>query len=1088
MRLTSTKQKLFTTLRSFCLLFGLLLTLQANAQRTLTGTLTDAKSGDALIGASVAVKNTVKGTVTDIDGKFSLYLESAENTLVISYTGYATKEVNVTNLSVLNLALEADIIGLSEVMVTGLGVTKERRFLTSSQQAIKSTELLKAREPNNVAGLVGKIAGLTVGLNSEMLRRPNVVLRGSADLLYVVDGVPINSDTWNINTDDIEHFTVLKGATASAIYGFRGRNGAILITTKKGSKNPRGFSVEFNSSNMMDNGFNSLPRTQDEYGPGDHGIYEFVDGRGGGKNDNDYDVWGPPLDGRLLPQYDSPVDPKTGKLIPTPWIARGKDNMTRFLRPGLQFNNSVAVSSSTDRSDLRFSLGHMNQTGIVPNTNINITNFNSNIGYNFTNRLRFEANINFNRQYTDNIPDANYGPNSIIYNISTWAGADWDIDDMRQVWQEGKEGVQQIYAEYQRYNNPWLMSNYWLRGHYNNNTYGFISLSYKISPDLKLLARNGVNTYDIFRDEKMPYSAGSYSRDERRGDYREDRRTLFENNTDVLLDFSKQIRKIRVNALAGGTVRTFKYSSNYTSTDYLVTPGVYSFTNSANPVRAFSFNSNMLVTSGFYSADVTLNKYLTLSHTGRVDRISTLPKENQTFYYPSVGLNSIVTEYVDLGPISLLKFRGAFANVKDALINPTIGTSFAPFGQTETSSPANPLSYGDTYTSAYNGPSYRNAEVYSNGLSYNNVPAAYYTNTLGNKNLKRNSRSELELGLDFGLFNNKINVEATYFNIKEGPRTFARPISEATGYTAQLVNGIVTRRKGVEVTLSADPFKNSQGLKWNPMINFSTLRERYVEFYDDATGNKLTQLNPWTQIGDRVDEFMSNGYLFTQDGQVINDAGGRPIRLSTVNGNAQKLLGYLDPNFVWSFINRFNYKNWTLQFQFDGRQGGVIANYLQRQLFRGGRHIETVQGDMGVARLEDTKGNKTWLGQGVQVSSGTIKTDVNGNITNYNELTFKPNDTKTFLQDWISRYYQENEFNLMSRSFASLREVVISYNVPLKEKGFFNQMTVSLVGRNLLYFAEKKDIDLNRYINRQGSSDFDTPTTRRYGVNFNFTF
>lgn len=1078
MKLNLPKQGLLMALRSFCLLFGLMmLTLQANAQRTLTGKITDSKTSEPLIGATVTVKGTVKGTVTDIEGQYSIKLAEGENTLVVSYTGFIAKEVDATSMSSLDLTMEADVVGLSEVIVTGLGTQKEKRFLTSAQQTVKASELIKAREPNNVAGLVGKVAGLTVGLNSEMLRRPNVFLRGSSDILYVVDGVPVNSDTWNINSDDIENFTVLKGATASAIYGFRGRNGAILITTKRGSKNARGYSVEFNSSSQIENGFNTRPYTQDEYGPGDHGIYEFVDGRGGGKNDNDYDVWGPKLDGKLLPQYDSPIDPVTGKRIPTPWIPRGKDNLTRFLRPGFLFNNSVAVSSTTDRSDIRFSLGHMNQTGIVPNTNINITNFNANIGYNFTDRLRFEANINFNRQYTDNITDTNYGPNSIIYNISTWAGADWDIDDMKQVWQEGKEGIQQIYAEYQRYNNPWLMSNYWLRGHYNNNTYGYMSLSYKITPDLKLVARNGINSYDILRTEKMPYSAGSYGRDERRGDYREDRRSLFENNTDVFFDFSKEISKIRVNALAGGTIRTFGYKTNYASTDYLITPGVYNFANSANPVRAFSFNSNMLVMSGYYSADVTLNKYLTVSHTGRVDRISTLPAENQTFFYPSVGLNSIVTEYVDLGPISLLKLRAAFANVKDGLTQGTIGSVGSSV-----------LGYGDNYSSVYNGPSYANAEVYSTSLSYGNVPAAYYTNQLGNKNLKRNSRNELELGVDFGLFKNKINVEATYFNIKEGPRTFARPISEATGYTAQLVNGIVTRRKGVEIMLSADPFKNSTGLKWMPMINFSTLRERYVEFYDDATGNKLTQLDPWTQIGDRVDELNANGYLFTQDGQIINDAGGRPIRLSTVNGSAQKLLGHADPDFVWGFINRFSYKNFTLQFQFDGRQGGVIGDYLQRQLFRGGRHIETTQGAMGVARLEDTKGNKTWLGEGVQIVSGTPQVDINGNITNYNELTFKPNETKTFLQDWISRYYQEDENNLISRSFAKLREVIITYNVPLKSKSFFNQMTVSLVARNLLYFAEKKDIDLDRYITRQRSSDFDTPTTKRYGVNFNFTF
>jgi CarboxypepD_reg-like domain/TonB-dependent Receptor Plug Domain len=212
MKLNLPKQGLLMALRSFCLLFGFLLTLQANAQRTLTGTLTDQKSGEALIGASVSVKNTVKGTVTDIEGKFSLVLADDEKTLVISYTGYPTKEVDVSSISNLELALEADVIGLSEITVTGLGQTKERRFLTSSQQSVKASELIKAREPNNVAGLVGKVAGLTVGLNSEMLRRPNVLLRGSSDILYVVDGVPINSDTWNINTDDVENFTVLKGS------------------------------------------------------------------------------------------------------------------------------------------------------------------------------------------------------------------------------------------------------------------------------------------------------------------------------------------------------------------------------------------------------------------------------------------------------------------------------------------------------------------------------------------------------------------------------------------------------------------------------------------------------------------------------------------------------------------------------------------------------------------------------------------------------------------------------------------------------------------------------------------------------------
>ena len=1083
MRFFTQKFKKSNLLSVFILCSSMLFALNGFSQKTVQGTVYEQGTESPIIGANVLVKGSSTGTVTDLDGKFSISLNQGENALIISYVGFAEKEIMVDGQTNILVYLEEAALGLTEVTVTALGITKEKKRITTAIQSVDGSQLVKAREPNNINGLVGKVAGLTIGTSPELLRRPNVLLRGSSDLLYVVDGVPINSDTWNINSDDIETFTVLKGATAAALYGFRGRNGAIIISTKRGTGKKKGFTVEFNSSTMMEDGFNAIPKVQDLYGPGDHGIYEFVDGKGGGKNDGDYDVWGPPLDGRLIAQYDSPIDPVTGKRIPTPFTARGKDNLTRFLQPGVLAKNSFAVASSGERYDMRFSMGHNYQQGIVPNTNLNILNFNATLGFDFTKKLRFESNINYNRQYSDNFPDANYGPNSIIYNIVTWAGADWDVDDMKNYWQEGKEGVQQIYAEYQRYNNPWFMSKEWLRGHYKNDVYGYGSLTYSFTDKLKLVGRTSITSYDLLRDEKFPYSAGSYGRDERKGDYREDRRSLFENNTDVLLTYNESFGKIGVNLLGGANIRSFSYRSNYASTDYLITPGVYSFTNSLNPARVFSFESKMGVASAYYSADVSLGNILNITHTGRVDKISTLPVGNQTFYYPSLGANSIITELVDLGPITFLKLRGAYANVKDGLTSSTVGTAAGPFG-------GNPLGYGDTYFSSYDGPNYGNSTVYSTQIGYNNNPAAYYSNTLGNPSLQRNSRSEIEMGFDLGMLKNKLNVEFTYFNILEGPRTFARPISEATGYTGQLVNGISTRRKGLELVLKADPNKGSSSkFRWNPELNISTFRERWASFYKDDKGVELTELSPFQQIGERVDKFYTSGYFFTQDGQIINDGGGRPIRVASVNGNARKFLGHLDPDFVWGLINRFSYKNWSVSFQFDGRQGGVISNYIQRQTFRGGRHVATVQGDMANARLEDTKGNRTWLGQGVQLANtASIKTDIYGNITNYSELQFKPNGTKTFLQDWISRYYQDDENNLMSRSFAKLREVVITYQVPMKPGSFFQEVTLSFVGRNLLYFAEIKDVDLDQYTGRQGSSSFETPTTKRFGFNLNIKF
>ena len=414
---------------------------------------------------------------------------------------------------------------------------------------------------------------------------------------------------------------------------------------------------------------------QDEYGPGDHGSYAFGDGKGGGLNDGDYDGgWGPKFNGQLIPQYDSPVDPITGKRSGTPWIARGKDNLKRFLEAGILSTNNISVSATGEKYNLRFSTSHIYQKGIVPNTQLNMTNFNITADYKFSNKLKFESNLQYNRQYTPNIPDVNYGPNSIIYNIVYWAGADWNVDDMRNYWQKGKEGVQQIYAEYQRYNNPYFMSYEWLRSHYKTDVIGQAALRYTFNENLNLLARTQVTTWDMVRTEKFPYSAGTYGRDERRGDYREDRRSLFENNTELLLTFDKDILpgfNTKINA--GASQRVFQYKSIFASTNYLNVPGLYNFSNSALPVQVANFGSDMNVLSAYYSADFSYKKYLTVFATGRLDKLSTLPAGKNSFFYPSFGAVSVISDYIDLPEtISFLKFRGSYANVKDGLTSSTI--------------------------------------------------------------------------------------------------------------------------------------------------------------------------------------------------------------------------------------------------------------------------------------------------------------------------------------------------------------------------------------------------------------------------------
>ena len=682
---------------------------QQNVQ--VKGRVTDAVTNKPLEGVSISVKNSSYGTTTDQQGDFKLGVLKGEK-LTFSFSGYQEQVVTATD-NFLNIVLSPIAQQLAEVVVTALGVKKEVKRLGYAVQEVKGEDLVKARDPNPITGLTGKVAGLAVGANAELLRKPLVLLRGNEITLYVVDGIPISSDTWNISPDDIESYTILKGPSAAALYGSRAQNGAILINTKKGNKR-KGFSIEFNSSNVIDKGFLAFPRTQDLYGGGENTYYQFVDGKGGapGGVDGDYDVWGPYFNGQLIPQYDSPVDPVTGVRKGTPYVARGKDNLKRFLQTGFQTTNNLSLSASGDNYNLRFSLSHSYQKSYIPNNYLNITNFNMYGSYNPVPRLKLEANLNFNRQYTPNFPDVDYGPNSLLYNISVWTGADWNVDDMKNYWQLGKVGTQSIFAEYQRYHNPYFQVNEWLRGHYKNDIYGYFSSNYKINNHLNATLRTQITTYNLLRTEKMPFSAHPYGREGNLGDYREDRRNLFENNTELQLNFNYIVRRfLNLSGLVGGNIRSFNYNSNWTSTDYLNVPNVYSFSNSKNAVQSSSFAADMRVISAYYSLDATFGKFATLSATGRVDKSSALPAGNNAFFYPSISVASVVSDYIKLpSVISFLKVRGSYSTVRADATSSTVGP--APFNTITAlnGSPSgkslfdNPLGYGNAYNSPYNGP------------------------------------------------------------------------------------------------------------------------------------------------------------------------------------------------------------------------------------------------------------------------------------------------------------------------------------------------------------------------------------------------
>jgi TonB-linked SusC/RagA family outer membrane protein len=1095
------------------------------AQNVFTGHIRTAADNQPVAGASVILKGQKYGTSTSVDGSFSIKAKSGDR-LVISGIGMVPSEYTVGDENEVTIPVQQNVRELNEVVVTATGIKKEAKRLGYAIQTIDASKLTQAREADPINSLKGNSAGLEININSEIGHAPDVIIRGENSPedrpMFVVDGVPISSDTYNINPDDIETFTILKGPNAAALYGFQGKNGAIIINTKKGTRDKRGWVINFNSSTQINKGFLALPKYQDTYGPGDNGKYAFGGGGsseqsyfgtgaiGVGINDYDYDVWGPQFRGQLLPQYDGAYDPTknytttfadgstyTGHVQPTPWIARGKDNLKRFIQAGILSSNSISVSSSTEKTDMRFSIGNTYQRGIVPNTELNNGNFTGSIVQRFTPKLSLTSYFNYSRQSTPNVPDVNYGPNSIIYNIVVWAGADWNIADMKDYWQPGKAGIQQKFAEYYRYNNPYFMSYQWLRSHYQNNVYGYMSLNYKLNENFDFQFRPGLTTYDMLNSEKLPYSADAYGRELRQGDYREDRRSLFESNEDFQARYHQNeiFGFLDVAAVGGATARNLSFNSDFTSTNYLNTPGVYSFSNSLNPLSASSFNSSMLVLSAYYSVDLGYKSYVTANITGRVDKSSTLPANANSYYYPSFNLASVLSEYVPLPKvISFFKLRGSYADSKS-------GGTEAFFSPNVSSTPAG--GYGYYWDSPYDGPSYPFSQTYTLSPTYNGQISARYTDQTVSPSIHTAERKATEFGADIRFFDNRLGFDITHYHYKNDG-IINQGTSSSSGYSSFLTNGDVYTNDGWEATMIARPVSNPNGFSWDVAVNWATYVRKWVNYTSNPDN--------YEKSGARIDLVYGDAFVRAPDGKlVIDPVSGVYTRISDLGSSAKKIYGHADPDWQWGVVNTVSYKTFSFRFQFDGMVGGVLEDYVRKKTLQGGRHIESATGALGVARPSDEANVAAYTGPGVNLTgpNGIQLDPITGQIINAKDLTETTNTTKSQVQPFVTREASIPDLDIIKKTYAKLREVAITYNLPQNlfgKKSFIQKASVSLVGRNLLYFFPNryKDVDVDQYTQgvynqtstgTQGpplgvsySSGLQTPTTRSYGFNLNLTF
>lgn len=983
-------------------------------KKTITGTVKDSQ-GIPVIGANVLVKGVVQGTVTDVDGHFSLSV-SEGSVLVISYIGYQTKEMNVGKQSVFSIVLSEDAELLDEVVVTALGIKREEKALGYSVQKIKGDNLASVKTVDVGTALTGKIAGLNVRNSTEFNQTPELKLRGE-DPLLVIDGVPYgNMKLQDVASDDIESVDVLKGATASALYGARGSSGAIMVTTKRGTA--EGLNISINSNTMFNAGYLKFPEVQTSYSGGQGGKYDPVDF-----------VWGDKLDiGRTALQYD----PYTYEWKEMPLVSKGKNNLKNFQEQGFVTNNNVSVTQKGKYGSFRTSLSHVYNKGQWPNTRLNKITYTAagNMSYKGFN---LDAGITYNKRFSPNGEGSGYAGRGFIYNLLVWSGADWDVRDYKNYWRV--QDVEQNWHNDKYYNNPYYIANEIVGSTDFNKVNGFLSGSYDITSWLKATLRSGLDSYSTRKEWRNP--VGAYGAWDKKGYYEIQTPDGYSVNTDFLLMADHKFGDFTVDGFVGGTIYFYQDNTHTSNTENgLLVPGFYSLKSSIGPASTSSSVKKKQVNSIFGKASVAWKSTLFLDVTGRNDWSSTLPSDTRSYFYPSVAGSIVLSEFIPMPEfLDFWKLRGSWTMSK------------------------------------------KDTDVYDTNISYSistnlwdNVTTAYYPSTLRSKSVKPSSSKSYELGTMFTFFGKRLILDAAYYNKYYYNQIVNTKISTASGFEKTQVNTQEEyERRGVELSLSGDIIRN-RTFTWNSLFNWALDREFYARLDPNFSEKK-----PWIKEGERTDYVTFADYEYDSKGNMIHQAG-YPLQ-----SDYSKQQGYSNPDWIWGWVNTFDYKNFKLSFTIDGRVGGLSYSNTNQALWNSGAHIDS---DNQWRYDEVVNGKTNYIGQGVRVVSGKVQYDADGNITSDNRV-FAPNDVPVSYEEYIRNYhsnaYTAKPQNYFNQTFIKLRDLSLTYQMPkeLCEKLKLKGATVGLVGQNLLIWTKEfKYADPDA-----GKDNLNAPSTRLVGFN-----
>lgn len=1011
----------------------------------VSGTIVD-NSGYGIPGVNVSVKGTTNGTITNFDGKYEFDVP-ADAILVYSFIGFETQEIALAGRTSMDVTMQEEVMAVDEVVVTALGIKREKKALGYAATEVKGEEITTIKENNVINGLAGKVAGVQISKPSGGPgASTRVVIRGVASLnknnqpLYVIDGVPIINDIdsnaenkdhggidsgdgiSSINPDDIETMNVLKGPAATALYGSRASNGVILITTKKGSKSAKGLGVSVSSSVMFETPA-LYPDYQTTYAHGLEGKLPQTEE----ERYSQHSMWGPKIEGQDAVFFDG----ETRKL-------QVYDNYKEFYELGRNINNAISINGASERTHYRFSFANLNSTGIVPNTDFkrNNVSFRGGMFLDEAKKIAIDSKISYVKENADNRPITGASPFNVLSYINSLPNT-YDINWLKDY--KDENGYPVGYTE--QGSNPYWYVNEIQNSDERNRVFGFASLNLELTSYLKFMMRAGTDFYT-----RQQYGIVPRQTPGQKGHVEESTQFSREDNFDALLSFDKKVHEnFNVSANVGAN-RMYKLRENkYMRSQDFEFDDLQNVNSGKNNTHRKSIYEKE-IQSVFGSLQLQYKNFYYLEMTARNDWSSTLPKENWSYFYPSVSTSIILNEIIDM-PIfvSFAKIRGSWAEV---------GSDTDPY----------------TLFLNYNLDSNTHDGITAGNISNGSSPLY---------DLKPERTESVEFGADLKFFSNRLGLDFTWYKQNTFDQILDIGVSSSTSYDRVWVNAGEIENKGYEIMLYATPVKTKSGFNWDVNFNFSKNSNKVIALTDEVEVYSLmsgagtnSTVSVRATAGDAYGTIYGHTYQKDPNGNIIMDSSGLP-KLS----DQKEVIGNVTPDWMMGVNNVFTYKGISLRALVDLRVGGEFYAGSEAGAYSGGKHKNTLPG-----RAE-------FIADDSFVPAGVVEVENDGVIT------YEANAKNVKPEDYYGRIARVDEQFIYGADFVKLRELSLKYTLPksLLEKTPLTGASIAVSGRNLFYFYKQTDnVDPESFAytsgNGQGLEHSAIASTKTFGFSLNLRF